>query len=58
MTTDPLLTTGQVAVKFQVTPSAVVRWANAGTIPHIRTPSGRRRFRLSDVNRMLNDSAA
>lgn len=34
-------------------PSTLRRWADAGTIPCTRTPGGHRRFRRSDVERIL-----
>ncbi len=37
-----------------VHPSTLRRWADAGTIPCTRTPGGHRRFRRSDVERMLH----
>lgn len=48
-TTSQPLTTGAVARLFAVTPSTVVRWADAGLLPSFTTPSGHRRFRLEDV---------
>jgi len=36
-----------------VHPSTLRRWADAGTIPCTRTPGGHRRFRRSDIERIL-----
>jgi len=48
-----LLTPGQVAVMFRVSPKTVTRWARAGKISAIRTIGGHRRFRASDVRRFV-----
>ncbi len=47
--TDSILTTQQVAEIFAVTPSTVVKWADAGRLAHFRTPGRHRRFYLADV---------
>ncbi len=41
---DKLLTPGEVACLFRVTPKTVTRWAEAGKLPAIRTLGGHRRF--------------
>lgn len=43
---DPnaLLTPGEVASLFRVTPKTITRWAEAGKLPAIRTLGGHRRF--------------
>ena len=50
---EHLLTPGEVASLFRVDPKTVTRWASAGRIGSIRTPGGHRRFRESEVRRML-----
>lgn len=62
---ERLLTPGEVAQMFRVDPKTVTRWASAGRIGSIRTPGGHRRFRESEVKRLLanltmeaNDPAA
>lgn len=50
---DDLLTTGQAARRLQVSLDTVRRWGKAGRIPMIRTPTGNRRFRRSDVEALL-----
>ena len=50
---ERLLTPGEVASLFRVDPKTVTRWASAGRIGSIRTPGGHRRFRESEVRRML-----
>lgn len=51
---EKLLTPGEVAALFRVDPKTVTRWAAAGRITSIRTPGGHRRFRESEINRMLS----
>lgn len=51
--TERLLTPGEVAQMFRVDPKTVTRWASAGRIGSIRTPGGHRRFRESEVKRLL-----
>lgn len=50
---DRLLTPGEVAAAFRVDPKTVTRWAAAGRLPSIRTMGGHRRFRQSDVKKLL-----
>lgn len=50
-----ILTTKQVAEVFAVTPSTVVKWAEAGRISFFRTPGGHRRYLQADVE-ALRDS--
>lgn len=50
---DPLLTPGEVAILFRVDPKTVTRWARQGKIDSIRTPGGHRRYRESDVLKLL-----
>lgn len=50
-----LLTPAEVAALFRVDSKTVTRWAAAGRISSIRTPGGHRRFRRSEVNRLLAD---
>jgi len=52
-TDDRLLTPGEVASLFRVDPKTVTRWAAAGKVGSIRTPGGHRRFRESEIQRML-----
>lgn len=51
---DRLLTPGEVAILFRVDPKTVARWAAAGRIGSVRLPGGHRRFRTSEVRRLLN----
>lgn len=50
---ERLMTPGEVAELFRVDPKTVTRWAAAGRINSIRTPGGHRRFRESEVQRLL-----
>lgn len=50
---DPLYTPAEVAEIFRVDPKTVTRWAAAGRISSTRTPGGHRRFRKSEVDRLL-----
>jgi excisionase family DNA binding protein len=54
-TEERLLTPGEVAALFRVDPKTVTRWAASGRIKSIRTPGGHRRFRQSEVNRLLRE---
>ncbi|MEU1879609.1 BldC family transcriptional regulator [Streptosporangium sp. NPDC020072] len=53
-TTERLLTPGEVAQIFGVDPKTVNRWALTGRIPSVRTPSGHRRYRETDIRTILN----
>ncbi|MGH9247139.1 MAG: BldC family transcriptional regulator [Acidimicrobiales bacterium] len=55
---DALLTPAEVAALFRVNPKTVTRWARAGKLPAIRTLGGHRRFRVSDVRRVLEEMSA
>lgn len=50
---EELMTPAQVARVLALDPKTVTRWARAGTVPCITLPSGHRRFRRSDVDRLL-----
>lgn len=51
--TAELLKPAEVALAFRVDPKTVVRWANAGRLPSVRTPGGHRRFFRADVEALL-----
>ena len=58
---DPLLTSGEVAEILGVDPNTVINWANKGKLRAIRTPSGHRRYRHSELNDAIakaNNAAA
>lgn len=50
---DPLLTPAEVASMFRVDPKTVTRWAKAGKLSSIRTLGGHRRYRETEVRRLL-----
>jgi excisionase family DNA binding protein len=50
---EDLLTPAEVAAMFRVDPKTVTRWAQAGRLSSIRTPGGHRRYRESEVRRLL-----
>jgi excisionase family DNA binding protein len=45
----PLLTAGEVAQIFRVSPKTVARWGRSGRLPMFRTPGGDQRYRLPDI---------
>lgn len=49
-----LLTPGEVARLFGVDPKTVARWADAGELSAVRTLGGHRRYRASEVYRLLD----
>ena len=50
---ERLLTPSEVAQMFRVNPKTVTRWARAGKLNAIRTLGGHRRFRASEIERLL-----
>ena len=50
---EALLTPAEVAALFRVHPKTVTRWARAGKISAVRTLGGHRRYRASEVRRLL-----
>ena len=62
MSTEPqdlneLLTPSEVAEMFRVNPKTVTRWARAGRISAVRTLGGHRRFRASEIRKLLEGVA-
>lgn len=53
---DELLTPGEVARLFGVDPKTVSRWADAGKLDALRTLGGHRRYRLGEVEALLEDA--
>jgi excisionase family DNA binding protein len=51
---EEYLAPGDVARLLCVSARTVSRWADQGRIPHLVTLGGHRRFRRSDVVRLLN----
>ena len=56
MATENLMTPGEVAALFRVDVRSVTRWAQQGRLTSIRTPGGHRRYRESEVRRLLRES--
>jgi CRP-like cAMP-binding protein len=50
---EPLLTPAEVATMFRVDPKTVTRWAKAGKLTSIRTLTGHRRYRETEVRALL-----
>lgn len=50
---EVLLTPSEVAAMFRVDPKTVTRWANSGKLPSIKTLGGHRRYRESEVRKLL-----
>jgi len=57
---EPLLSPAEVAELFRVDPKTVTRWARAGMLTSLRTLGGHRRYRESEVRKLLGqaDSAS
>lgn len=53
MPTDPMLTTGEAAKLLAVSDETLRRWTKEGLVRHVRMPSGRVRYRRSDVLAVL-----
>lgn len=51
-----LLTPAEAARKLGVTPNTVTRWSRAGKIAAIQTMGGHRRFRRSEIERLLREA--
>ena len=51
--TETLLTPAEVANIFRVDPKTVTRWAKAGKLTAIRTLGGHRRYRQTEVQKLL-----
>jgi excisionase family DNA binding protein len=52
---DRLLTRAEVAEIFQVSPSTVTRWAEAGKLPSVKTLGGHRRYEAGAVMALAHD---
>ena len=55
---EALLTPAEVAALFRVDPKTVTRWAKAGKLSSIRTLGGHRRYRETEVRRLLRGAEA
>jgi excisionase family DNA binding protein len=52
------LTPAEVAALFGVHPKTVTRWAKGRRLSFIRTLGGHRRYRLSDVRKLLSEETS
>ena len=52
---EPMLTPGEVAALFRVTPKTITRWAEAGKLPVVRTLGGHRRFPARAVQAVYDE---
>lgn len=50
------VTTGEAAKLFNVTPSTIKRWADAGDLPHTRTLGGHLRFNRAELEAIKDDN--
>jgi excisionase family DNA binding protein len=50
---EELLTPAEVAAMFRVDPKTVTRWAKQGKLTSIRTLGGHRRYRASEIRKLL-----
>jgi excisionase family DNA binding protein len=53
---EELLTPSEVAAMFRVNPKTVTRWARAGRISYIKTLGGHRRFKATEIQRLLAEA--
>ena len=51
---EVLLTPSEVAQLFRVDPKTVARWATAGKLTAVKTLGGHRRYRESEVRKLLS----
>lgn len=49
------LRTSEVAMRLQVSPKTVARWAKEGRLPYLATLGGHRRFPASAIDTLVND---
>lgn len=54
---DRMLPCREVAEMFGVDPKTITRWAKAGKLKATRTLGGHRRYRESEVNRLLEENS-
>nr|WP_131732600.1 BldC family transcriptional regulator [Actinomadura formosensis] len=55
---EQLLTPAEVARMFRVDTKTVARWADIGHLASIRTPGGRRRFSLQQIEHLMHGGGA
>jgi len=52
---EPLLSIGDAAERLGIPITTLRGWANRGIIPTVKMPTGHRRFRPSDVDRVVSE---
>jgi excisionase family DNA binding protein len=55
--TNELMTRAQVAQLFQVSSHSIIRLENAGKLPAVRLGAGSVRYRRTDVEKFIAESA-
>jgi excisionase family DNA binding protein len=50
---DALLTPREVAAMFRVSPKTITLWARTGKVSSVRTMGGHRRYRASEIRKLL-----
>lgn len=55
---DELLLLAEAAARLQINPQTLRRWADAGRVPVYPTPTGWRRFRAEDIDRLAIELGA
>lgn len=56
-TDSQLMTPREVAALFRVDPKTVTRWSQAGKLNTVRTLGGHRRYRRSEIEKLVKDQA-
>lgn len=54
---DPLLTAAEIGRQFRVNRGTALRWIVTGKLPSVKTPSGLRKVRLSEAQKLLGGVA-
>lgn len=52
---EQYLRTSEVAMKLQVSPKTVARWAKEGRLPYLATLGGHRRFPATAIEQLVED---
>ena len=52
---ERLLTISQAAQRLGVHPNTLRTWADKGLVPHVKLPSGYRRFTVAEVERLRRE---
>lgn len=52
---EQYLRTSEVALRLQVSPKTVARWAKEGRLPYLATLGGHRRFPCSAIEQLVGD---